>query len=323
MEYTISKQFYDFASFHGFSLKKLFRKARIPYISFQNELLLSETDYYRFFQAFDEFFPDDVLLDMANVERQKKYFPYIFASLSAKNGLDAIYRFVKFDKILNPLDFHLTQVNKTLQIHLSYQNPKIKMPRYALLDGQLVIVSLLRKGSRQNVKPLKVSSDYVYGKKIIDYLGVKPKKEVNNNLIFSLSDVKKKFKTRNDSMWQYLKPGLINRLNLFKSKNLFTNIVREKLFSAIPSNRFSLSDISCSLELHPRTLQRKLSKEHTTYFAQVRFVRILLSKYYLKKPTMKLLTVAYLLGFENLSVFSKAFKKWTGQTISTYKKTVE
>lgn len=40
---------------------------------------------------------------------------------------------------------------------------------------------------------------------------------------------------------------------------------------------------------------------------------------YFKNPEMTTEDVAYLLGYSEVSSFSRAFKKWTGQTISEYR----
>ena len=40
---------------------------------------------------------------------------------------------------------------------------------------------------------------------------------------------------------------------------------------------------------------------------------------YFKNPDMTTDDVAYLLGYSEVSSFSRAFKKWTGKTISEYR----
>ncbi len=72
-----------------------------------------------------------------------------------------------------------------------------------------------------------------------------------------------------------------------------------------------------------RTLQRNLTAEGTKFNQELQNVQKILAFGYLKNPDMTTDDVAYLLGYSEVSSFSRAFKKWTGQTISEYRKQMQ
>ena len=62
-----------------------------------------------------------------------------------------------------------------------------------------------------------------------------------------------------------------------------------------------------------RTLHRLLSAEDTTYSKLLDAVRRELAERYITDPDISLQEISSLLGFSELSAFSRAFRRWTGQ----------
>jgi len=78
----------------------------------------------------------------------------------------------------------------------------------------------------------------------------------------------------------------------------------------------SLTDkmVADALQMSPRTLQRKLTAEKTSFRTLVQAVRHELAESYLADDSFTLKEIGYLLGFSEQSSFSRAFKRWTGLT---------
>jgi AraC-like DNA-binding protein len=68
-----------------------------------------------------------------------------------------------------------------------------------------------------------------------------------------------------------------------------------------------------ALNLSQRSLQRKLSERGTTFRQVVDDTRKQLAEQYLKDSMLSVSEIAYLLGFAEVSSFSRAFRRWTGQ----------
>ena len=83
---------------------------------------------------------------------------------------------------------------------------------------------------------------------------------------------------------------------------------------------FSMQDIAKELNMTPRTLQRRLKDEGTSY-AQLRdSVRCRFAEEYLRDPTMDMATIAASLGFSEPANFYAAFKRWLGMSPGEYRK---
>ena len=68
-----------------------------------------------------------------------------------------------------------------------------------------------------------------------------------------------------------------------------------------------------------RSLQRKLQEENTNFQKQLNHTRELLAKYYVGSTDMRAEDLAYLLGYQDLSSFMRAFSIWTGTTVSGFR----
>jgi len=78
--------------------------------------------------------------------------------------------------------------------------------------------------------------------------------------------------------------------------------------------------VAHQLAMSQRTLQRKLREHDTSHQQLLDDLRKNLARTYLDEPSMSIGEVAYLLGFSESSAFHRAFKRWTGQTPSEYRR---
>lgn len=67
-----------------------------------------------------------------------------------------------------------------------------------------------------------------------------------------------------------------------------------------------------------RTLQRRLKEEDTTFNEQLNHVRELMVRNYLKM-NMNLDEIAFLVNYSDAKSLSRAFKVWTGMSVTDYR----
>jgi AraC-like DNA-binding protein len=96
--------------------------------------------------------------------------------------------------------------------------------------------------------------------------------------------------------------------------------VKAILIDLLPSGEVTEESLAASLNLSQSSLQRRLKKEGTTYRAVLQEVRCNLAGRMLADGSKTLNEIAFLLGFAELSAFSRAFKRWTGMAPSAYRK---
>ena len=76
----------------------------------------------------------------------------------------------------------------------------------------------------------------------------------------------------------------------------------------------SLEDVAANFNMTPRSLQRKLQNESVTFQQLADSVRKSLALHYLESGKYQLKEISHILGYNELSAFSRAFKRWTGKS---------
>ena len=82
----------------------------------------------------------------------------------------------------------------------------------------------------------------------------------------------------------------------------------------------TLASVARRLGTSPRTLQRRLVEEGTSYQAVLDEVRSETAARYLADSALSCAEVGYLLGFSEPAAFHRAFKRWKGETPRDYRK---
>jgi AraC-like DNA-binding protein len=95
--------------------------------------------------------------------------------------------------------------------------------------------------------------------------------------------------------------------------------VRAAIAKELRGGDTSLDHVAKKLGVSARTLQRRLEDLGVAYSELVDDMRRAVSTSYLADRELALCEVAYLLGFAEQSSFTRAFKRWTGQTPTEYR----
>lgn len=99
--------------------------------------------------------------------------------------------------------------------------------------------------------------------------------------------------------------------------------VRSELFKALvrgDAEECTLVACASKLALPPRTLQRKLAAEGSSFASLLDDARRELSLQLLAEPRTSVAEVAFALGFGDQTAFHRAFVRWTGNTPGDHKK---
>jgi len=73
-----------------------------------------------------------------------------------------------------------------------------------------------------------------------------------------------------------------------------------------------LAGIAAELDMSARTLQRKLADAGATFQQVLDTARHALAMDYLRQDALALVDIAFLLGFQEQSAFTHAFREWSG-----------
>jgi AraC-like DNA-binding protein len=88
--------------------------------------------------------------------------------------------------------------------------------------------------------------------------------------------------------------------------------VRGVLAQVLQSGEPTIEHVAKRLATTPRTLQRRLREESTSFQAVLDGLRAELAKRYLDEGRFELAEVAFLLGYAEASAFARAFRRWHG-----------
>jgi AraC-like DNA-binding protein len=88
--------------------------------------------------------------------------------------------------------------------------------------------------------------------------------------------------------------------------------VHAAIIRNLANDRVRLSSIAEELKLSPRTLQRKLSDAGASFQQVLDQARFALATDYLRQDGLSLVDIAFLLGYQEQSAFTHAFKEWAG-----------
>jgi AraC-like DNA-binding protein len=94
---------------------------------------------------------------------------------------------------------------------------------------------------------------------------------------------------------------------------------KSSVLEQLTSGEVSENDMARQLHMSRRTLQRKLAESNTTYQKLVDDTRRDLALRYMDDAGKSITDVTFLLGFSGQSAFTRAFKRWTGMSPTTYR----
>jgi AraC-like DNA-binding protein len=100
----------------------------------------------------------------------------------------------------------------------------------------------------------------------------------------------------------------------------FAGRVREAIKEGLPNGEARVGAVCRRLCVSPRTLQRRLREEGTTFLGLLEETQRALAEFYLRKPGVPTCEVSYLTGFSQPSAFHRAFRRWTKLTPGEFRR---
>jgi AraC-like DNA-binding protein len=94
----------------------------------------------------------------------------------------------------------------------------------------------------------------------------------------------------------------------------FRSAVENALVPLLPHGNAQAREIAPRLGLSQRTFARRLAAEGVTFSEVLESLRSDLAQRYLADDSLSISQIAWLLGYQEVSAFTHAFKRWTGKT---------
>lgn len=324
--FILDGRYEDLLEHYGIDVAAALKKADLPEILFKKKHpAMTETEYYDFMRAVGDMARDPYLpVKIASASQIESFSPPIFAAYCSRNGQVFIKRLAQYKKLIGPMTFNVTEDEKNLSIELKTSSEEYKLPEFVILSEFAFLVAMLRRASQEEIKPVEVelAIPLPENEGVKEFFACPIKEGAENKITFAKQDLELPFISYNQAMWDYFEPEMNKRLAALTVDDSVSAQVRSALTELLPSGEFTIDDVAKKLGYSKRTLQRKLSAEKTNFQKQLNSTREILALHYLRNTDMTTNDIAYLLGYQELNSFLRAFTIWKGVSVSEYRKQI-
>jgi AraC-like DNA-binding protein len=185
-----------------------------------------------------------------------------------------------------------------------------------------IIVGLCRSGAEGVLDPLEIAFTYPKPANTDAYARcfrcpIRFSESVTR-ISFAEADGQRPFTSAHPEMAR-LNDQLLDRVAKGLRQGDLIGSAKQAIAEALPSGTPKDAQIAKALRLSARTLQRKLAEEGTSFTELLAQVRHELAEHYITNPDIPVTEISYLLGFSDVSSFSRAFKRWTGSPPAAFR----
>lgn len=245
----------------------------------------------------------------------------LFASRTMESFCLRLVRYFRLVTTNALVEFEQTQHESRL-----YMSPAIDKDSFIPQDAWLAtVLKIARDIYRPDFKPQRVclrrpDPGEAPAREFSDFFGAPVHFSCERNkLVFDTADMRIQLPAANAELARQ-NDGVVMSLLAQMDKSDILTQVRASFVELLPSGECSKDKVADRLNMSERTLQNKLSERDTTYRDLLNEIRQELAEQYMSQGVHSVSEVAYLVGFSEISSFSRAFRAWTGQSPSDFRK---
>ncbi len=243
-----------------------------------------------------------------------------FAWLASSTIHEELQRLQRYFKVIctMPIDFEITDDAEHYRFQVRYPDETIVGPPVAVDAFFMAMLKLCRLTRDNHFSPTKVSlradHNIEHLSKYVDAFSAPVEMGAAENFIeFDKAECDAVLSGQNIDLALANERILDNYVQALDPDKISSQ-VRELLIGLMPSGHASQEEVARKMHRSLSTLQRQLSSEGTN-FKEIRDeTRRLMAEEYIQEGEYSLSQIAFLLGFSDQSNFSRAFKRWTGNT---------
>jgi AraC-like DNA-binding protein len=243
------------------------------------------------------------------------------AAIHSENLGDALAKFARYKRVVCGEQISVARSKGEARIRFHWVHVEDALPMMLVDTTFASLATLAAQGIGAPVKPLRVelarrrsheaALQRTFGCPIRFDAPV-------DQLVLDAKLLTLPFVTRNADVVAMLVPALESALVEGTSRSIADD-VRALLRQRMTGEHHSLQEVSRALSMSARTLQRRLGEVGTSYQAILDDVRRDASRRLLASTDLDAGEIAFLLGFEQLNSFSRAFVAWEGETPSRWR----
>ena len=241
------------------------------------------------------------------------------ASTSLRTALNRLSRYVHF--IADNVEVDLEESNGNCGITVREGDVNHRMS-WASDSSLAILITLCRTNYGDSLNPVSVDIQHAEPRNPGNYFSlfkcpVRFGQEVDRITLKS-EELDKKLPSANPQLAQLGDQVMIQTLARL-SKERIVPRVKSVIIYLLPSGNVNDEMVAEALNMSTRALQRKLQKKETTFKQLLTEIRQELADKYIRNNQLSLTEISFMLGFSEVSSFSRAFKRWTGESPSEYR----
>jgi AraC-like DNA-binding protein len=211
-----------------------------------------------------------------------------------------------------------------LSVHM-HHNPLIPIPRYQSEIHCSALISLIRQLSGINVLPVKASFQHPKVEILDEYIKLFGKSiyfdSYENALYFTKDELNAPLENAYPGLLKYFETQAEKIIEDLYDDN-WNARVKKTILLKLGNEDVDIEAIAVELDISVRMLQKHLQNEGVIYSKLLEDVRKKLAKYYLHNFSIDIGTIAIYLGYNDVSSFSRSFKKCFGVSPQLYRKEI-
>ena len=230
---------------------------------------------------------------------------------------DALKTFARYKRLICPEEISVDIAGDEAHLRFHWVLAD-EHPPLILVDATFAsVVALARRGTGTPISPRRIELTRRCADEAVltRHFGCEIRFDAPIDLmIFERSVLAAPFVTYNEDLLAFLLPGLEAALNEPGMPRTLVDDVRSTLSRHLRGERPTIATIAKEMRMSARTLQRRLAEVGTTYQEALDGVRRQVARRLLANTDLDAGEVAFLLGFEELNSFTRAFSAWEGMT---------
>ncbi|SOD90540.1 AraC family transcriptional regulator [Spirosoma fluviale] len=222
----------------------------------------------------------------------------------------------------------LRHLGDSVELVVDLISPAIVYPHFVLNSELSIYLHMLRLLSGQSLAPEALYLAYPAPADTREHVRVFAPAQVQFGTSYSAlrlpaTVLALPIPTADPRLLALLEPHAAALLDRLHELPALADRVRHELLRLLVQSEPTLEAVAEALSLSPRILQRQLHQDGYSYQQLLDEVRRELAERHLRDHILSIKDIALLLGFAEPSVFIRAFRRWTGQTPGTFRRTAK
>jgi len=302
----------------GVDVEQLLEQVGLPRARFQGpRAQVTVAEYSAFWRAVEAGGSPDLGLRLGSDTRAHQLDVASMAAIHSRNLGEALEKLERYKRVSCGPHLWVERRKDVARVGASWEMTDEALPSL-LFDGMFAsVLTLARRGTGTEVVPLRL--ELARPRLHADLLSAVFRCPVRfgapvDVLVLEADLLSRPFVTHNPDLLAVMLPGLEAELRDRVSSPSIADDVRTLFGRRLNGQRPSIGNVAKQLGTSARSLQRRLAELGTSYQALLDDVRHPAARRLLGEAGLVPAEVGFLLGYEELNSFSRAFHTWEGVT---------